>query len=72
LWRLKGSFHFYDRESSDHASFNSWDRQVYVFDLPDGSSAVRKLWDSIYGNFIFANYHSSMAIDNDDGRQARA
>ena len=31
------------RESSDHASFNSWDRQVYMFDLPDGSSAVRKV-----------------------------
>ena len=39
-----------------------------MFDLPDGSSAVRKMWDAIYGNFIFANYHSSMAIDNDDGR----
>ena len=56
------------REGSDHASFNSWDRPVYMFDLPDGSSAVRKMWDAIYGNFIFANYHSSMAIDNDDGR----
>jgi|LauGreDrversion4_2_1035121.scaffolds.fasta_scaffold523265_2 hypothetical protein len=56
------------RESSDHASFNRWDRQVYIFDMPDGSSAVRKAWDFIYGNFILANYHSSMAIDNDDGR----
>lgn len=62
----------WSRESSDHASFNSWDRQVYMYDAPDGSTAVRKLWDSIYGNFIFANYHSSMAVDNDDGRRARA
>ena len=62
----------WSRESSDHASFNSWDRQVYMYDAPDGSTAVRKLWDSNYGNFIFANYHSSMAVDNDDGRREHA
>jgi hypothetical protein len=39
-----------------------------LYDTHDGSSAVRKVWDTIYGNFIFANYHSSMAVDNDDGR----
>ena len=39
-----------------------------MYDTHDGSSAVRKVWDTIYGNFIFANYHSSMAVDNDDGR----
>jgi hypothetical protein len=43
-----------------------------MFDLPDGSSTVRKVWDTIYGNFVFANYHSSMAIDNDDGRYINA
>ncbi len=41
---------------------------MYLYDTHDGSSAVRKVWDNIYGNFIFANYHSSMAVDNDDGR----
>ncbi len=35
------------RESSDHASFNSWDRQVYMFDMPDGSSAVRKVRNNL-------------------------
>jgi hypothetical protein len=43
-----------------------------MYDAPDGSTAVRKQWDSIYGNFIFANYHSSMAVDNDDGRREHA
>ena len=42
------------------------------YDAPDGSATVRKMWDSIFGNFIFANYHSSMAVDNDDGRCVRA
>jgi hypothetical protein len=42
------------------------------YDAPDGSATVRKTWDSIFGNFIFANYHSSMAVDNDDGRCVRA
>ena len=41
------------------------------YDAPDGSATVRKMWDSIFGNFIFANYHSSMAVDNDDGRCVR-
>lgn len=56
------------RESSDHGPFNSWDRQVFVTKVKDGKTASPdKLYDYIYSNFIIANYHSSMAIDNDDG-----
>jgi hypothetical protein len=57
------------RESSDHGPFNSWDRQVYVYDDESngGKPTVLKKNDTISYNFMLANYHSSMAIDNDDG-----
>jgi hypothetical protein len=58
------------RESSDHGPFNSWDRVVYVYDGADGeakSGTVLKKNDTISFNWVLANYHSSMAIDNDDG-----
>lgn len=56
------------RESGDHGPFNSWDRQVYVTKVRDGMTASTiKAYDMIFNNFIIANYHSSMAIDNDDG-----
>ncbi len=56
------------RESSDHGPFNSWDRQVYVTKVLDGKTpSTVKQYDEIRSNFIVANYHSSMAIDNDDG-----
>lgn len=57
------------RESSDHGPFNSWDRQVYVYDdaANGGKPTVLKRNDTISYNFMLANYHSSMAIDNDDG-----
>ena len=55
-----------------HGPFNSWDRVVYVYDgdgpvASDGSGTVMKKNDTISYNWILANYHSSMAIDNDDG-----
>lgn len=56
------------RESGDHGPFNSWDRQVYVTKVLDGKTpSTIKAYDTIFSNFIIANYHSSMAIDNDDG-----
>eukprot|EP01079_Euglenida_sp_SAG-EU17-18_P010637 gene10638-1933_t len=55
------------RESSDHGPFNSWDRVPYLFDGPDGKPTVFKQNDTIAFNWVLANYHSSMAIDNDDG-----
>ncbi len=41
--------------------------QVYVYDTPNGTSTVEKANDTIAYNWMLANYHSSMAIDNDDG-----
>jgi len=55
------------RESSDHGNFNSWNRQVYVWDDENGQETVWKKNDTISYNFMLANYHSSMAVDNDDG-----
>lgn len=57
------------RESSDHGPFNSWDRQVYVYDdeANGGAPTTTKRNDTISFNFFLANYHSSMAVDNDDG-----
>lgn len=55
------------RESSDHGPFNSWDRVPYLFDGADGKPTLLKQNDTISYNWILANYHSSMAIDNDDG-----
>lgn len=45
----------------------SWNRQVYIYDDENGNPTVFKKNDTIAFNFILANYHSSMAIDNDDG-----
>ena len=55
------------RESGDHGPFNSWDRQVYVTKVLDGTPRPDKLYDYITANFVIANYHSQEAIDNDDG-----
>lgn len=56
------------RESGDHGPFNSWDRQVYVTKVRDGTTASPdKEWDHIFGNFMIADYNSQEAIDNDDG-----
>ena len=55
------------RESGDHGPFNSWDRQVYVTKVKNGTAQPDKAYDNIYSNFIIANYNSQEAIDNDDG-----
>ena len=55
------------RESGDHGPFNSWDRQVFVTKVRDGTPQTEKDWDYISSNFIIANYNSQEAIDNDDG-----
>ena len=55
------------RESGDHGPFNSWDRQVFVTKVRDGTSQADKDWDYISSNFMIANYNSQEAIDNDDG-----
>ena len=55
------------RESGDHGPFNSWDRQVFVTKVRDGTPNPDKVYDYIQSNFMIANYHSKLAIDNDDG-----
>eukprot|EP01116_Phalansterium_solitarium_P015500 TRINITY_DN3430_c0_g1_i14.p1 TRINITY_DN3430_c0_g1~~TRINITY_DN3430_c0_g1_i14.p1 ORF type:complete len:713 (-),score=258.61 TRINITY_DN3430_c0_g1_i14:400-2538(-) len=55
------------RESGDHGPFNSWDRDPYIFDGPDGQPTVVKQMDHIRSNFVIANYNSLGAVDNDDG-----
>lgn len=55
------------RESGDHGPFNSWDRQVFVTKVRNGTAQTDKDWDYIFNNFMIANYHSILAIDNDDG-----
>jgi hypothetical protein len=40
---------------------------VYITDGDDGQPTIYKKNDTIALNFVLANYHSSMAIDNDDG-----
>ena len=55
------------RESGDHGPFNSWDRQVYVTKVRNGTASTIKEWDHIFQNFMIANYNSQEAIDNDDG-----
>lgn len=55
------------RESGDHGPFNSWDRQVYVTKVLNGSPSVEKAYDVISCNFIIANYDSGWGVDSDDG-----
>ncbi len=55
------------RESGDHGPFNSWDRQVYVTKVRNGTASTVKQYDYISLNFMIANYNSKMGTDNDDG-----
>jgi len=55
------------RESGDHGPFNSWDRQVYVTAVRNGTASVIKEWDTITQNMMVANYNGQEGIDNDDG-----
>eukprot|EP00118_Oscarella_pearsei_P004070 m.16912 g.16912 ORF g.16912 m.16912 type:complete len:817 (+) comp27198_c0_seq1:101-2551(+) len=63
------------RETSDHGTFNSWDRQPWLYsdtDLPSGSLKLSPEMHHLRGNFIFnGNFigHSNglYCIDHDDG-----
>eukprot|EP01084_Bolivina_argentea_P066970 122070_1 len=55
------------RESGDHGNFNSWDRQVFVTKVRNGTPSTIKQFDYIYNNFMIADYEAGFAIDNDDG-----
>ena len=43
------------------------DIQVFVTKVQDGTPNPDKAYDYIQSNFMIANYHSLIAIDNDDG-----
>ena len=48
------------RESGDHGPFNSWDRQVYITKVRNGTVATEREYDYITHNFMIANYNSKM------------
>jgi predicted heme/steroid binding protein len=55
------------RESSDHAGFNSWARQPFLFNDASGNPTLIPEPTVLQSNFIMGNYGSSMTQDNDDG-----
>lgn len=55
------------RESSDHGPINTWHRQPLFLRDANGQLTAARLNDSITGNFVIGNYHSSEPVDNDDG-----
>eukprot|EP01084_Bolivina_argentea_P161071 280406_1 len=55
------------RESLDNGPFNSWDRQVYVTKVRNGSESVIKANDNMDRNFIIGNYNAQEGFDTDDG-----
>jgi len=55
------------RETQDHGTFNSWDRQPFFVareDFPNGTYIP--LYNEITGNFFINDYNSQEAVDNDD------
>ena len=55
------------RENVGHGPINSWDRNLYLWNVNNSEMVVTKRTDLIYQNFVLANYGSMWAIDNDDG-----
>jgi len=55
------------RESSDHANFNSWDRQPFLTDVLDGTPSLTPAFNEIHHNFLIGNDGAVNTIDNDDG-----
>jgi hypothetical protein len=56
------------RETKDHGTINSWDRQPYLTDAVQ--RGVPSLWQHvsyIHHNTLINNYHSTWPIDHDDG-----
>eukprot|EP01083_Nonionella_stella_P053420 141314_1 len=59
------------RESGDHGSFNSWDRQPYVtkVGLYAPKAHITKQYDECRYNFLLSNYNAVYPLDNDDTSQ---
>eukprot|EP00730_Choanoeca_flexa_P009176 TRINITY_DN12600_c1_g2_i8.p1 TRINITY_DN12600_c1_g2~~TRINITY_DN12600_c1_g2_i8.p1 ORF type:complete len:851 (+),score=193.92 TRINITY_DN12600_c1_g2_i8:2-2554(+) len=57
------------RESSDHAVFNSWDRQPFLTNIGQtpGTADLNPAYNHLERNLQLGNYGANMAIDNDDG-----
>jgi hypothetical protein len=56
------------RETSDHGSINTWDRQPYLTDaVQSGIPSLRQHENYIHHNTLFSNYRSLYPIDHDDG-----
>ena len=50
------------RESGDHGPINTWDRQVYVTKVNDGTPSFIPAYNHIYQNFLVANYDGLWAV----------
>jgi len=56
------------RESSDHSSFNSWDRVPYITTYRYGRPSVEPISNEVHHNFHAGNYGAGGGgIDTDDG-----
>jgi len=55
------------RETSDHGTFNSWDRQPFLTTVADGTPSLNPQYSLIHHNMFIGNYGSEATIDNDDG-----
>jgi len=55
------------RESSDHANFNSWDRQPFQILDTAGKPTLEPEFTTIHHNFFIGNDGAVNCVDNDDG-----
>jgi hypothetical protein len=56
------------RETSDHGTFNSWDRQPFLYyNAVTNQSTYVPQMNEIANNFWMNNYNPQEATDNDDG-----
>lgn len=55
------------RETSDHGTLNSWDRQPYLTTVRNGTASLFPAQNNITRNFFINNYHSAWPLDHDDG-----
>ena len=55
------------RETQDHGSFNSWDRQPFYYTNAAGKDTYVPSYREIRYNFWVNNYNPQEAVDNDDG-----
>mmetsp|Transcript_2345 Transcript_2345/g.4308 ORF Transcript_2345/g.4308 Transcript_2345/m.4308 type:complete len:403 (+) Transcript_2345:2033-3241(+) len=53
------------RETGDHGNFNSWDRLPFITGM--GVNRTDIVENSISGNMMINNFHSTWPIDHDDG-----